>query len=38
MGAVWVSVTDALKPLGAKISDQPFTPERVLEAIAAAKR
>ncbi len=37
MGALWVSVSDALKPFGATISDQPFTPERVLDAIAAAK-
>ncbi len=37
MGAVWVSVNDALKPLGAKVLHQPFTPERVLEAIARAK-
>ena len=38
MGAIWVSVADALRPLGAKISDQPFTPERILEAIAAGKK
>jgi CO/xanthine dehydrogenase Mo-binding subunit len=37
MGALWVSVSDALKGLGATISDQPFTPERVLDAITAAK-
>ena len=36
MGAVWVSVNDALKPLGAKILHQPFTPERVLDALARA--
>jgi carbon-monoxide dehydrogenase large subunit len=36
MGALWVAVNDALRPLGATIADQPFTPERVLEAIAAA--
>ncbi len=35
MGAVWVSVNDALRPLNATISCQPFTPERVLDAIAA---
>ena len=28
---------DALKPLGAFVNAQPFTPERVLDAIAAAK-
>ena len=33
MGAVWVAVNDALKPLGAKILHQPFTPERVLKAL-----
>jgi carbon-monoxide dehydrogenase large subunit len=37
MGAIWVAVTDALKPFGARISQQPFTPERVLEAIWAAQ-
>ncbi len=37
MGALWVATNDALRPLGARIADQPFTPERVLEAIAAAK-
>jgi carbon-monoxide dehydrogenase large subunit len=36
MGAVWVAVNDALQPLGATIKHQPFTPERILEAIAAA--
>jgi carbon-monoxide dehydrogenase large subunit len=38
MGAVWVAVNDALKPLGAKILHQPFTPERVLDAIARGRR
>lgn len=37
MGSVWVGVNDALKPLGAKIRHQPFTPERVLDALARAK-
>jgi aerobic carbon-monoxide dehydrogenase large subunit len=32
VGAVWVAVNDALKPLGARILHQPFTPERVLDA------
>jgi len=36
MGALWVAVNDALRPLGATIAQQPFTPERVLEAIASA--
>jgi carbon-monoxide dehydrogenase large subunit len=38
MGAVWVAVNDALKPLGAKITHQPFTPERVLDALARAEK
>ncbi len=38
MGALWVAANDALRPLGASIADQPFTPERVLDAIAAAKK
>jgi carbon-monoxide dehydrogenase large subunit len=38
MGVLWVAVTDALKPLGATISQQPFTPERVLEAIWKAQK
>jgi carbon-monoxide dehydrogenase large subunit len=37
MGSVWVAVNDALKPLGAKVRHQPFTPERVLDALARAK-
>jgi len=37
IGAVWVATTDALKPFGAFVNAQPFTPERVLDAIAAAK-
>jgi carbon-monoxide dehydrogenase large subunit len=37
MGAVWVAVNDALKPLGAKILHQPFTPERVLDALERAR-
>jgi carbon-monoxide dehydrogenase large subunit len=38
MGALWVAVNDALKPLGARILHQPFTPERVLDALARARR
>jgi carbon-monoxide dehydrogenase large subunit len=38
MGAVWVAVNDALKPLGAKVLHQPFTPERILDALALARR
>lgn len=37
MGAVWVAVNDALTPFGAAITHQPFTPERVLDALAKAK-
>lgn len=37
MGSAWVAVNDALKPLGAKIRHQPFTPERVLDALARAR-
>ena len=36
-GSGWVAVNDALKPLGAKILHQPFTPERVLDALARAR-
>lgn len=36
IGALWVAVTDALKPFGARVVHQPFTPERILDAIAAA--
>jgi carbon-monoxide dehydrogenase large subunit len=38
MGAIWVAVNDALKPFGARILHQPFTPERVLDALARARR
>ena len=38
MGAVWVAVNDALAPFGAVITHQPFTPERVLDAIARGQR
>jgi carbon-monoxide dehydrogenase large subunit len=34
MGSVWVAVNDALTPFGAAITHQPFTPERVLDALA----
>jgi carbon-monoxide dehydrogenase large subunit len=37
MGSVWVAVNDALKPFGAKILHQPFTPERILDALARAR-
>ncbi len=34
--AVWNAVNDALAPLGAAMTQQPFTPDRVLRALAAA--
>jgi carbon-monoxide dehydrogenase large subunit len=37
MGSVWVAVNDALKPLGAKVRHQPFTPERIIDALARAR-
>jgi carbon-monoxide dehydrogenase large subunit len=37
MGAVWVAVNDALKPFGVRILHQPFTPERVLDALSHTK-
>jgi aerobic carbon-monoxide dehydrogenase large subunit len=37
MGVLWVAANDALRPLGATIMDQPFTPERVLDAIGSAR-
>jgi carbon-monoxide dehydrogenase large subunit len=37
MGSVWVAVNDALKPLGAKVRHQPFTPERILDALDRAR-
>jgi CO/xanthine dehydrogenase Mo-binding subunit len=36
--AIWTAVNDALRPLGATVTSQPFTPEHVLECIALAKR
>ena len=33
IGVLWSAVSDALRPFGASIHDQPFTPERVLDAI-----
>jgi carbon-monoxide dehydrogenase large subunit len=37
-GAVLNAVNDALAPLGAMITEQPVTAERVMRAIADAKR
>jgi CO/xanthine dehydrogenase Mo-binding subunit len=36
-GAVMNAVNDALRPLGAKVTSQPITPETVLTALAAAR-
>ncbi len=38
MGVLWVAVNDALRPFGAKIADQPFTPERILEVIGSGQK
>jgi carbon-monoxide dehydrogenase large subunit len=38
IGVIWVGANDALKPLGAQLCHQPFTPERVLDAIRAARK
>jgi aerobic carbon-monoxide dehydrogenase large subunit len=35
--AIWTAVNDALAPFGAVMTQQPFTPARVREAIAAAR-
>ena len=35
--AAWLAVNDALAPLGATAAAQPFTPERILQAIEAAR-
>jgi carbon-monoxide dehydrogenase large subunit len=35
--AVWCAVNDALAPLGARVSRQPFTPAEILTALAAAR-
>lgn len=37
LGVIWVGVNDAVAPLGAQLCQQPFTPERVLDAIRAAR-
>jgi aerobic carbon-monoxide dehydrogenase large subunit len=36
-GAVMNAINDALTPFGARVTSMPFTPERVLEALAGAK-
>jgi carbon-monoxide dehydrogenase large subunit len=35
--AVWCAVNDALRPFGAEVLEQPFTPERILDALAATQ-
>jgi carbon-monoxide dehydrogenase large subunit len=35
--AIWTAVNDALAPLGAVMTQQPFTPARVRERIRAAR-
>ena len=37
IGVIWLGINDAVAPLGAKLCHQPFTPERVLDALRAAK-
>jgi carbon-monoxide dehydrogenase large subunit len=36
--AIWTAVNDALSPLGATVTSQPFTPEHVLDRIALATK
>ena len=33
IAAVWCAVNDALRPMGAQATVQPFTPERMLKAL-----
>ena len=37
IAVLWCAVNDALRPLGAQVTKQPFTPEHILEVIAAAR-
>jgi carbon-monoxide dehydrogenase large subunit len=37
LGAMWCAVNDALAPLGARVHQQPFTPEHIIESILAAR-
>ena len=37
IAALWCAVNDALRPLGAQVTKQPFTPEHILEVIPAAR-
>ena len=36
IAALWCAINDALRPLGAQVTKQPFTPEHILDVIAAA--
>jgi carbon-monoxide dehydrogenase large subunit len=31
------AINDALRPLGARVTEQPFTPERILRALGAIR-
>ena len=37
IAALWCAVNDALRPLGAQVTRQPFTPEHILEAVQQRK-
>ena len=37
IAALWCAVNDALRPLGAQVTKQPFTPEHILDVIAAGR-
>ena len=37
IAALWCAVNDALRPLGAQVTKQPFTPEHILEVLAKAR-
>ena len=37
IAALWCAVNDALRPLGAQVTKQPFTPEHILDVISAAR-
>ncbi|MBT5647773.1 MAG: molybdopterin-dependent oxidoreductase, partial [Rhodospirillaceae bacterium] len=38
IAVLWCAVNDALRPLGAQVTKQPFTPEHILDVIAKAGR
>jgi len=37
IAALWCAVNDALRPLGAQVTKQPFTPEHILDVIEKAR-